>query len=50
MPLNIGYSKVSRIGTQMASYQGGVRYYLESPDGGPDWGLRFTFTLLFPER
>lgn len=50
VPLNIGYSKVSRIGTQMASYQGGVRYYLESPDGGPDWGLRFTFTLLFPER
>lgn len=50
VPLNIGYSKVSRIGSQMVSYQGGVRYYLESPDGGPDWGLRFALTLLFPEK
>jgi len=50
VPLNVGYSKVSRIGSQMVSYQGGVRYYFESPDGGPDWGLRFSFTLLFPEK
>ncbi|WP_372012438.1 transporter [Pseudoxanthomonas sp. 10H] len=49
VPVNIGYSKVSRIGAQMVSYQGGVRYYAESPAGGPDWGLRFAFTLLFPE-
>lgn len=48
VPLNVGYSKVSRIGKQLVSYQGGVRYYLDSPDGGAEWGLRFTFTLLYP--
>ncbi|QDH70437.1 transporter [Marilutibacter alkalisoli] len=50
VPLNVGYSKVSRIGTQLVSYQGGVRYYIEAPDSGAEWGLRFTFTLLFPKK
>jgi hypothetical protein len=48
VPLNLGYSKVARIGDQLVSYQGGIRYYLEAPDGGAEWGLRFTFTLLYP--
>lgn len=50
VPFNIGYSKVSRIGKQLVSYQGGVRYYIEAPDSGAEWGLRFTFTLLFPKK
>ena len=50
VPINLGYSKVSRIGSQLVSYQGGVRYYLEAPDSGAEWGLRFTFTLLFPKQ
>lgn len=50
IPLNIGYSKVSRIGKQLVSYQGGVRYYLEAPDHGAEWGVRFTFTLLYPRK
>lgn len=50
VPINIGYSKVSRIGKQLVSYQGGVRYYIEAPDSGAEWGVRFTFTLLFPKR
>jgi hypothetical protein len=50
VPLNVGYSKVSKLGTQIVSYQVGVRYYVEAPDGGPDWGLRFVFTLLFPKK
>lgn len=49
VPLNLFYSKVSKIGGQMVSYQGGVRGYLDKPAGGPEWGLRFTFTLLFPK-
>lgn len=49
VPLNLAYSKVTRIGAQMVSFQGGIRYYLEAPEGGPDWGLRFTTTLLFPK-
>jgi hypothetical protein len=50
VPLNLGYSKVSRIGKQLVSYQGGVRYYLEAPDSGAEWGVRFTFTLLYPKK
>lgn len=48
VPFNAGYSKVTRLGSQMVSWQGGVRYWFETPAGGPDWGLRFTLTLLFP--
>jgi hypothetical protein len=33
----------------MISYQGGVRAYLDGPRGGPDWGVRFTVTLLYPK-
>lgn len=48
VPLNIQYSKVTKLGSQMISFQGGVRAYLETPAGGPDWGARFAVTLLFP--
>lgn len=49
VPINVGYSKVTKLADQLVSWQGGVRYYVEAPDGGPEWGLRFTFTLLFPK-
>lgn len=49
VPLNIAYSKVTKLGEQLVSFQGGARYYLEAPDNGPEWGLRLTFTLLFPK-
>ena len=48
-PVNLMYSKVTKIGNQMVSFAGGARYYLESPAGGPDWGLRFVVTLLYPK-
>jgi hypothetical protein len=48
VPINLGYSKVTRWGRQMLSWQGGVRYFFETPGDGPDWGLRFTLTLLYP--
>jgi hypothetical protein len=48
LPLNLSYSKVSRLGKQLVSYAGAVRYYVETPDGGPEWGVRFVVTLLFP--
>ncbi|HEY5851284.1 MAG TPA: transporter [Lysobacter sp.] len=50
VPINLGYSKISKIGKQLVSYQGGVRYYIEAPDGGAEWGLRFAFTLLYPKH
>lgn len=49
VPLNLFYSKVSKIGSQRVSYQGGVRVYLDTPAGGPDWGVRFTISLLYPK-
>lgn len=47
-PFNVTYSKVTLIGDQRVSFAGGARYYVETPSGGPDWGLRFVVTLLFP--
>ncbi|NVK40355.1 MAG: transporter [Oceanospirillaceae bacterium] len=42
-------SKVMTIGSQIISVQGGLRYYADSPDSGPDdFALRLGLTLLFP--
>lgn len=49
VPMNLSASKVTKLGSQLVSVGGGVRYYFEAPSGGPNWGLRFTFTLLFPK-
>lgn len=49
VPLNLLVSQLLKLGTQPIQFQLGGRYYAEKPDGGPDWGLRFTVTLLFPK-
>ena len=38
-----------KLGTQLVSFGGGARYYPETPASGPSWGLRLTFTLLYPK-
>jgi hypothetical protein len=48
-PVNLSYTKVTTLGAQRISLAGGARAYLDSPDGGADWGLRFVVSLLFPE-
>lgn len=48
VPLNLMVSQVLKVGNMPVSIQVGGRYYAEAPDGGPNWGLRCTFTLLFP--
>jgi hypothetical protein len=50
VPVNMSYSKVGKIGNQRVSYAGGIRHYFDAPDDGPDWGLRFALTLLFPKH
>jgi hypothetical protein len=50
LPLNLTYSKVVHLAGQTVSFAGGARYYFETPGDGPDWGLRFVITLLFPEN
>jgi hypothetical protein len=49
VPLNWTVQQLLKIGPQPLAFQLGVRYYAEKPEGGPDWGLRFTTTLLFPK-
>ena len=49
VPINVMYSKVTRVGSQTMSFAGGVRGDLDAPRGGPDWGLRFVGTFLSPE-
>jgi hypothetical protein len=48
VPINLGVSQVFKIGDQAMSFQVGGRYYAESPNGGSEWGIRSTLTLLFP--
>lgn len=49
VPLNFMVSKVTQIGGNMISIGGGVRYWADSPEGGPDgWGARFIVTFLYP--
>lgn len=49
VPVNFLYSRVTKLGGQMVSYAAGARVYLDAPPGGPDWGLRFVLTLLYPK-
>jgi hypothetical protein len=50
VPVNVSASKLARLGTQLVSLGGGVRYWFDGPDSGADGlGLRITVTLLFPQ-
>ncbi|WP_206542520.1 transporter [Pseudomonas sp. TTU2014-080ASC] len=49
VPINLGVSQVLVIGKQALSLQLGGKYYAETPEGGPQWGIRTTVTLLFPK-
>jgi hypothetical protein len=49
VPLNLSVAQLLKIGKQPVQFALGGRYYAERPSGGPDWGLRFTVTFLFPK-
>jgi len=49
VPINVGIAQLMKIGPQPIQLQLGYRYYAERPNGGPDWGIRFTITFLFPK-
>ena len=48
LPINMSVKKMFNIGEQMAQWEFGGRYYADKGDLGPEWGLRATVTLLFP--
>jgi hypothetical protein len=50
LPLTVSAAKVTKLGSQMVQFFGGVRYYMDSTPNGPEgFGLRFGFTLLYPK-
>ena len=48
VPIIFEISQILKIGKQPISVQIGGKYYADSPIYGPNWGVRFNFTLLFP--
>lgn len=49
VPINLSVSQMLKIGGRPIQLQVGTRLYADRPDAGPDWGLRFTVTFLFPK-
>lgn len=48
VPINVFINQVVKFGKQPVQFQIGPRFYAETPDGGPEWGVRFAMTFLFP--
>jgi hypothetical protein len=49
VPVNLLVAKVTKVGTQLISVGGGLRYWAESSASGPEGlGVRASVTLLFP--
>jgi hypothetical protein len=49
VPVNLSVSQLVKVGRQPLSLSLGTKLYAEGPAGGPDWGLRFSVTFLFPK-
>ena len=49
VPVNLMLSQLVKIGQRPLSLQLAYRNYLDTPTGGPDWGIRFQVTFLFPK-
>jgi len=49
VPVNFVVSQLFKIGDQPVQAFVGARYYVETPTGGPEWGLRLGMTFLFPK-
>ena len=49
VPVNLQLSQLVRVGKLPLSLGVGYREYVDGPPGGPDWGLRFIVTFLFPK-
>ena len=49
VPVNASVSQLIKVGKLPVQLSLGVKYYAERPIGGPDWGLRFAVTFLFPK-
>jgi hypothetical protein len=51
VPINAGVLQMLKIREQRLQVGGGVRYWADSPEDGPEgWGVRVQVTLLYPRR
>lgn len=50
IPVNFVVTKMATFGPFPASYGGGIGYYLDKPEGGPDWQLRGVIAVILPKR
>lgn len=49
-PVNFVVMQMMTVGRQIIQVGGGLRYWLDSPSGGPEgWGVRFMVVLLYPK-
>ncbi|RUW54665.1 MAG: transporter [Mesorhizobium sp.] len=50
VPINLSVAKLVKFGNQPVSLSVGTRYWMTSPESGPEgWGFRGVVTLLFPK-
>ena len=49
VPVNVVVSQLVKVGKLPVQFSLGGRYYAEKPAQGPEWGLRFAVTFLFPK-
>jgi hypothetical protein len=51
VPINLTVSQIVKLGGKPVQLTGGVRYWADSPEAGPDgWGARLAVTYLFPKK
>jgi hypothetical protein len=50
VPVNLNMFTITKWGKQLLQLGSGLRYYVEAPENGPEWGIRLTVTLLFPKK
>jgi hypothetical protein len=48
VPLIFSVSQVTRVSGQLVSVALGFKWFLEKPEGAPEWGIRFQVSLLYP--
>ncbi len=50
VPVNLMVTKVMKLDSRVVSVGGGVTYWAEAPETGPEgWGARLIFTFIFPK-
>jgi hypothetical protein len=50
IPILFNTSKVTKLGPFPFSIGAGAGYFIEKPDGGPNWKLRMTATVILPKK